>query len=271
MPPDITSRQHRVVRAFKAAAQREGDLALLDGWHLLHDAFAANLEITTVAVSIVPDSARDRTLLERLARAGEVVTVSTAVMDAVSPARTPSGVVALARPRHVDMHDLLTPVPPLVLVGVDVQDPGNAGAMIRSAEAGGASGVVLAGASADPWGWKALRAAMGSTFRIPVRRESDTLALLQALQHAKLTRMAAVPRGAAPMASTELRRPVALLLGGEGAGLDRTILERCDEHVSIPMSGGVESLNVAVAAALLVYEASRQRDIHQVGHSPFSN
>ena len=259
MPPDITSRQHRIVRDFKAAAQRHSEDALLDGWHLLHDAFASGLEITVVAMSTRPDSERDRALLADLTRASEIVTVSTAVMNALSPTRTPSGIVALARPPRTQVPDLLSPAPPLVLVAVDVQDPGNAGAIIRSAEAGGATGVLLAGASADPWGWKALRAAMGSTFRLPVVRTADAQATLETLQQAGLTRLAAVPRGATPMTATNLRRPMALVLGGEGAGLDDPVLAQCDDRVSIPMSGRVESLNVAVAAALLVYEASRQR------------
>jgi RNA methyltransferase, TrmH family len=259
MPPDITSRQHRVVRDFKAAAQRETEDALLDGWHLLHDAFASGLEITVVAVSAQPGAERDRTLLAHLGRSSEVVTVTASVMNALSPTRTPSGIVALARPPRIHVQDLLIPAPPLVLVAVDVQDPGNAGAIVRSAEAGGATGVLLVGASADPWGWKALRASMGSTFRLPVVRAADGMSALRTLQQAGLTRIAAVPRGATPMPAANLRRPIALVLGGEGAGLDESILAHCDERVSIPMSGKAESLNVAVAAALLVYESRRQR------------
>lgn len=263
MCPDVTSRQHRSVHAFKLAARREGDLALLDGWHLLHEAAAADIEIAAVAVSQEPPDARDAALLRRLARESEVVTVTMAVMNAISPARTPTGIAALARPRTRTMRETLSPSPALVIVAVDVQDPGNAGAIVRSAEAGGATGVILAGASADPWGWKALRAGMGSTFRLPVVRETDVDAVLAALREAQVALLASVPRDAASMHEVDLRGSVALLLGSEGAGLAPAIVERADQRVAIPMDGAVDSLNVAVAAALLVYEARRQR--RQVG------
>jgi TrmH family RNA methyltransferase len=261
----ITSRQHRIVAMFKSAARRDGELALLDGWHLLREAAAAHLDITTVAVSIPPPTALDQTLLQQLSRGCEVVTVTPSVMKALSPARTPAGVVALARPRQAAIGDLLTPSPALLLVAVEVQDPGNAGAIVRSAEAGGATGALFTGSSADPWGWKALRAAMGSTFRVPVLRQADTIAMLDTLQQAAAKRIAAIPRGTISMHEADLRAPLAFIVGGEGGGLDQEVLDHCDERVSIPMSGRVESLNVAVAAALLVYEARRQRHIVQAG------
>lgn len=175
------------------------------------------------------------------------------------PVRTPAGVVALARRRESTRDDLLTPAPALVVVAADVQDPGNAGAIVRAAEAAGATGVVMAGTSADPWGWKVLRAAMGSVFRLPVRRERETADALRALARDGLRVIAAVPDGAAPPSAVDFTRPCALLLGGEGPGLDPALVAAADARVTIPMRRPVESLNVAVAAALLVYEAARQR------------
>jgi RNA methyltransferase, TrmH family len=231
---------------------------LIDGWHLLHDAETAGTEISLVALAGTPPTDADAALLQRLARRCDVVTVSSPVMDAISPTRTPSGVAALVTPREANIRTLLAPSPALVIVAVDVQDPGNIGAMIRAAEAGGATGVVAAGASADPWGWKALRAGMGSTLRFPVRRES-TAEALDTLRRQGLLLVATSPRRAVSMYELDLRRPVALLLGAEGAGLDEATLSAADDHVSIPMSGAAESLNVAVTAAVLVYEARRQR------------
>ena len=234
---------------------------LLDGWHLLHEATDAAIEIVTVAVTGAPPSSpADAALLDALARQCDVFTVTTAVMDAMSPVRTPAGVVAIAKQRVVTFGEVLRPQPSLVVVAIDIQDPGNVGAMIRSAEAGGATGVLLAGASADPWGWKALRAAMGSTFRLPVLRMSDTPLLVDELRRAGVSLVATVPHGGTPMHHVDLRRASALILGGEGAGLEDGVLERADEKLSIPMRPPVESLNVAVAAALLVYEARRQRE-----------
>jgi TrmH family RNA methyltransferase len=144
---------------------------------------------------------------------------------------------------------------------MDSQDPGNVGAIVRSAEAGGASGVQFTGSSADPWGWKALRAAMGSTFRVPVLRQPDSAVALAHLRDAGLALLATVPRDGTPMLDVDMRGPLTLILGGEGRGLDQTTMDAADQRVSIPMSGEVESLNVAVAAGLLVYEARRQRGL----------
>ena len=232
---------------------------LLDGWHLVHDAADAGLEITSVAVVDSPRRADHGALLKRLAARAAIVTVSRAVLDAMSPVRTPSGIVALARRRQRDFEDVLRPAPPLVVVAVDVQDPGNGGAILRSAEAGGATGVILTGASADPWNWKSLRASMGSTFRLPVVRHHSAAEVCDRLHMAQVSIYAAIPRHGIPMHQADLDGPTAVVLGGEGAGLPEDLLSRADEAISIPMRERVESLNVAVAAALLVYEARRQR------------
>ena len=164
----ISSRQHPIVQTFRRVETGDDRLALLDGWHLLTDAAHAG------ACRDGRDCGRPAGRLrgwgfERLTGHGTtVVRVTSNVMDALSPVRTPSGVAAIVARLPVELEQLLRPYPPLILVAVDLQDPGNVGAIVRAAEAGGASGVMVAGASADPWGWKALRAAMGSTFRLPV-------------------------------------------------------------------------------------------------------
>ena len=263
--PVITSRQHPEVKRFRAAARGETTAALVDGWHLLAEAARAALEVETVAVAGEPPNAAAATLVRTLARTSRVVTVSPDVMHAMSPVRSPSGVAALVRRRAAALADVLTPVPPLVIVTVDLQDPGNAGALVRAAEAGGATGVVFSGTSADPWNWKALRAAMGSTFRLPVVREASGDAVCGTLRAAGLRIMATTPRGGVGMEEADLRAGLALLIGGEGDGLSPPLLQSADTVVSIPMHGAVESLNVAVAAAVLVYEARRQR---QTGPPP---
>jgi TrmH family RNA methyltransferase len=112
--------------------------------------------------------------------------------------------------------------------------------------------------SADPFGWKALRGAMGSTFRLPLVREPLDLAL-ETARAARTRVVATIPRGGTPLPECDLRGPVAILLGGEGAGLPAAWLDAADGRLTIPMRGKVESLNVAIAAALILYEASRQR------------
>jgi RNA methyltransferase, TrmH family len=259
--PDITSRQHPIVKAFKSAVSGDDPRALLDGWHLLHDAVAAGIAVDTVLVDADRVSDVDAALLDQVARTSAVFTVSASVMAAASPVRTPAGVVALAVRRMSSLHDVLSPAPALVIVAVDIQDPGNAGAIVRSAEAGGATGVVFGGASADVWSWKALRAAMGSTFRLPIVQQHDAGAALASLRRAGVQLLAAVPGGGMPIYDAELRPPTALLVGGEGAGLSIDLIGASDDRVSIPMEASIESLNAAVAAALLVYEARRQRTV----------
>lgn len=271
----ITSRHHAFVQKVRKVARGDERLSLLDGWHLVSDAVDAGLEIDSLALSVEPPDALTRSLLDRLRAAGTpFFHVSPSVMDALSPVRTPSGVVAVARRRVVDETELLRPAPfeqgrgraehrrrapALVLVCVDMQDPGNVGAAIRAAEAGGATGVLFTGDSADPWGWKALRAGMGSTFRLPTLRRADGVDACLQLRARGLRLVATVPRGGTSMAEIDLRPPTALVLGSEGAGLGSDLLAHADDRVSIPMQAPVESLNVAVAAALLVYEARRQR------------
>jgi TrmH family RNA methyltransferase len=257
----LTSRHHPLVAAFRAAARGgAGQPLLLDGWHLVVDAARAGVPLTHLAVAGELPGALERDAVSRLAaRGAQVVEVSEAVLDAMSPVRTPSGVVALGPRPVVPFAALLVPPPALVLVAADVQDPGNAGAVVRAAEAGGATGVVLAGTSADPWGWKALRASMGSALRLPLCRHDDLAAACRQLRDAGLRLVATVPRGGQPFDGVALRGPVALLLGGEGPGLPAAVLDAADAVATIPMRAPVESLNVAVAAALLVYEAARQR------------
>jgi RNA methyltransferase, TrmH family len=257
----ITSRQHDIVRVYRRAARGDATTpALIDGWHLLSEAVSAAIPLVEVAVVAAPIPPASQALLDEAARRGaRLVSVSPSVMGALSPVRAPSGVVALVRRRDVDWPSLLLGRPALIVVAVGLQDPGNAGALVRAAEAGGATGVVLAADAADPWGWKALRAAMGSTFRLPVIREPDALAACRRLRDAGLQLVATSPRGEEDAYVLDLRPPTAVILGGEGGGLDSDILSAADRCVSIPMRKPVESLNVAVAGALLVYEAARQR------------
>jgi TrmH family RNA methyltransferase len=257
--PVVTSRQHPMVRQCRSILRGDDARLLLDGWHLLDDALAAGLPIAWVAVA-TNRAATERGLLDRAAAAGaRVVEVTGEVLNAMSPVRSASGVVAVGERPVVDPRALLAPAPALLLAALGVQDPGNVGAVVRSADAAGATGVLLDEQAADPWGWKALRASMGSTFRLPVRRDPSALDRLRAWQRDGLRVIAADPRGGVPMYDLTLTGPLVLVLGGEGAGLPATVLAMSDTRVRVPMRPRVESLNVAVAAALLVFEAARQR------------
>lgn len=257
--PAITSRQHPIVKEFRELAQGTAPSMLLDGWHLLAEAVAAGIAIDTVAWCGPPTTAEQITL-ERAQRGGaQVIEVSGNVLNALSPVNTPTGVVASAKKPRVDPLALVQPAPALVLAGVAIQDPGNAGAVIRAAAAAGATGVAVDEATANPWGWKALRASMGATFHMPVCRARAVAPLVEGWRADGVSIVAAVARGGTPMYDVDLTKPTAFLLGGEGAGLPTSMVSAADATISIPMQDVVESLNVAVAAALLLYEARRQR------------
>lgn len=256
----ITSRQHAVVRQCRAVAHGDVRRLLLDGWHLLDEALGAGIAVEVVAARAeVP--AEQRATLERATRAGaHVLRVSAAVMDALSPVRTPSGVVAIATRPTVDPRALTVPAPALVVAGFGIQDPGNVGAIVRSADAGGATGVLFDAPSSDPWGWKALRASMGSTLRLPVLRDESALALLQTWRDDGARVVAADPDATTSMYDARLGGAMVLVVGAEGGGVPPEVTRLADARVRIPMRARVESLNVAVAAALLLYEAARQRE-----------
>ncbi|HKW02969.1 MAG TPA: RNA methyltransferase, partial [Vicinamibacterales bacterium] len=184
--------------------------------------------------------------------------VTADVIAAASPVRTPGGVVAIAAWQPLTLARTLGASTGPVIALVDVQDPGNVGSVIRSADALGAGAVVAAGATADPGGWRALRAAMGSTFRVPVSRADAEALFTEA--HARHVRIIATTVGnGEPLERLQLDGPAIVLLGNEGAGLPEAVVRRADARVQVPMRAGVNSLNVAVTAALILYAAARPR------------
>lgn len=255
----VSSRHHALVRDCRSLARADRDgRVLLDGAHLVFDALRAGA--TMEAVLLTRDAlAADADLASALHASGvPLFEASAGVLDAASPARSPSGVVAIARWALADLARLFSPFPALAVGLVNVQDPGNVGAVIRAADALGATGVAVTGQSADPGSWKALRGSMGSAFRLPVAR-ADLAAVLAEAKRAKVHVAAAVARGGTDPARASLGRPTLLLFGHEGAGLPDEVLRHADTLVTLPMRAGVDSLNVSVAAALMVDEARRQR------------
>jgi RNA methyltransferase, TrmH family len=261
----ISSRQNPIVRTFRelaAAPPADGSRLLLDGVHLVREARAAGLTIEHAAVSAehTQDGSEIAQLAEALDREDVPLHVVTRpVMDALSPVRSPAGLVAIAARKHVTAADLCQHPEAFIVVAVDVQDPGNLGSLMRAAEAGGATGLVVCGTSASPFSWKAVRGSMGSVLRLPVAAGLTPEALLKCAQTFGLRSVASVPRDGMPPEQIEWSGRLVLFVGGEGPGLADEFVAGCDARVTIPMQAPVESLNVAVAGALLVYEARRHR------------
>jgi len=258
----ITSRQNSVVARYRAAAARDTDgIVLLDGAHLVQEALAAGVRLRHLIASVeaMEDAAVARLASQAEASGCDVAVATAPVMAAVSPVRSSSPVVALAD-RPSDGIRMYSAHAPLIVVVSQVQDPGNVGAIARVAEAAGASGMLVTEGSADPFGWKALRGSMGSSLRIPIAVHGRTEdAVEEARKHG--CRIAAlVPRGGRAPYDANLKQATALIVGGEGQGLAASLLKSADEQLTIPMHAPVESLNAAVSAALVLYEARRQRN-----------
>lgn len=258
----ISSRQNATVKRFRDLSRGEsgGDWMLLDGEHLLEEALASGARVDVAAFTEGLATGRLAPLVAQTERAGaQIFTVTEQVLTAVSPVRQPSGVVAIVRRREATIDEVFERKPSLVLMLSAVQDPGNVGAIIRVAEGCGATGIVAGNGTADPFGWKALRGAMGSTLRLRVATRQSLAEAVARARVAGLRIFATAARNGTPLPRCDLRGPSAILLGGEGPGLAEDLLAAADERVTIPMRPPVESLNVAVAAALVLYEASRQR------------
>jgi len=257
----ITSRQNSVVAQYRAAARGEtGDVLLLDGAHLVNDALTARIPLRHVMVAAESQESWDiQPLVVRAVAQQTMVAVASAkVMEAASPVRSTSPIIALAN-RNKLASDVYAARQPFVLIACDIQDPGNLGAITRVAEAAGASGLIAAGQSADPLGWKALRGSMGSALRLPIASRESVDAAVAEARHHRCRIVATLPRGGTSLTTSDLRAPVAILIGGEGHGLPAAVIDGADVRVTIPMEPPVESLNAAVTAALVAYEARRQR------------
>jgi RNA methyltransferase, TrmH family len=262
----VESKQNaRVKELRKALAQPGRDargLAGIEGPKMLEEALRAGLRVATVFVA----QGSERILRTiRLPRETEILEVSRAILDSALATETPQPLAALVAPFDWVWRDLLEPRDgrlPLLLVLDGIQDPGNVGTILRSAEAFGASGIVSLPGTVSAWNPKAVRASAGSVFRVPLVTESEKICL-ERLREAGMRVLATTVRGAQPADRVDLAQPVALVFGNEGRGLSGDVIAKSDAAITIPCPGPVESLNAAMAATVLLYEASRQRN-----HSP---
>ena len=261
----ISSRQHPLVKAFRELARApspDGTRLLLDGAHLVRDALAAGA--TFEAAAITSTHSEGQTEEARIARALRAAGVDVAIVveqafAAISPVRAPSGIAAIVRRTPATADAICRRPDAFVVAAVDVQDPGNLGSLIRAAEAGGATGVLVCGASASAYSWKTARGSMGSLLRLPVADGLSVDEAIAAMRQAGGRIVATAPRGGTSPDDVDWRGRVLLLLGGEGPGLRGASVSGADAVVTIPMSPPVESLNVAVAGGVLIYAARRQR------------
>lgn len=260
----ISSRENHWLKTFRAAlrASRPEDSRIaLEGVHLVMEAIRSGLKIEAILASASGE--RHVAALEAELDGPTLILHTTdKLFDSVAATETPQGVAALARAPEFTLENLLRGADSLVVVLVAAQDPGNVGAILRSAEAFGATGVIATRGTAHPYSPKALRASSGSSLRLPVIADLAAPIALTQLRVSGLRILAA----SASHNSTakrpdelDLRGPFALLIGNEGAGLPAEVERSADALVRIEVAEPVDSLNAAVAASLILYEAARQR------------
>ena len=260
-------RTHPIARRLRALrgdpALRESEKVFVaEGIHLALEALKAGAAIEAAVVSpSLSDGNEGRELLRGL-RAAEVELheASQATLDGLQDARSPQPIVLIVRWKPVSLEAVLegTGGSPLVIVACGVQEPGNLGALLRTADAAGATGFVATPGSASLTHPRAVRASMGGIFRLPaVEAELDEV--LRGVHRRRFTLIGADARGDLNYDTADWTGPIALLLGGEGAGLPEEAVLSLDVRVAVPMAPGVESLSVNAAAAVLLFEAARQR------------
>jgi TrmH family RNA methyltransferase len=260
----VQSKQNaRLKQLRRALAQpgRDADrLAGIEGPNLLEEALRAGLRIPCVfaaqgAVHLLEGMP--------LPAETEVLLLPRELLDSALATEAPQPIAALVEPPDWTWAHLLgvqARDPSLVIVLAGIQDPGNLGTILRSAEAFGAHGVISLPGTVSAWNPKAVRASAGSVFRVPLLATTSEDCMMRLLE-ANVKTLATAVREAAPANEVDLTGPVALLIGNEGNGLSEELAAEAGGTITIPCPGPVESLNAAIAASILLYEASRQRSI----------
>ncbi len=255
----LTSLQNSLIKQIRklhrAKERREQQLFLLEGTHLLEAACAANAPLATVCYTEAWQAQQPDLWQQMAAIALRTELVSPEVLRAIATTVEPDGIVATVQ-------RIEPPLPHFQHLGLvleTIQDPGNLGTMIRTAAAAGADGLLLSPDSVDLDHPKVLRASAGQWFRLPMAVSTDLASDLLHYKTMGMQIVATLPTATQSYWQVDFQRPTLVLLGNEGGGLSSALTDLADCQVTIPISPGVESLNVAIAAALILYEAKRQR------------
>jgi len=268
----ITSAQNALVKELRQAfsqGQAINGLCAIEGIRLIEEAIRSQLKIHAL---FVRESAKVKAqrILDQLSKHADALLLPDRVFDNAVLTEHPQGIAALVKVSEHVLQSLFPVSSPLLVVAAAIQDPGNFGTIVRSAEAFGANGVVGIEGTVNHWNPKTVRASAGSIFRLPVLKTS-TPELLTELRNRQVRALALVaphnngnsgngssPRSPLRLQDADLASPCALFVGNEGAGIGRELLAQIDQFVAIPQAR-VESLNAGVAASIALYEAQRQR------------
>ena len=255
--------------AFSRAEPTESGDCAIEGLRILEEAIRSGLRFSAV---FFRESAQDRAerLLPQIGAQVETLLLPDKLFDSLVPSESPQGVAALVRFKQFSLDDLVERlhVGPIVVIA-GLQDPGNLGTILRSAEAFGSAGAVLGEGTVSPFNSKVIRASAGSVFRLPMvhgqahgQAKSGRVKLeeiSQKLRAQGVRQFATSSHKGTPLDQTDLKAAAAICFGNEGAGLSREVMVEMDETIAIPHTTQVESLNAGVAASIVLYEAARQR------------
>ena len=265
----IEGRHNPLIKQLRQAFSRSeltdsGDCAI-EGFRIVEEAIRSGLRISA---AFFRESAQDRAerLLPQIGAQVETLLLPDKLFDSLVPSESPQGVAALVRLKTFSLDDLIerSHVGPIIALA-SLQDPGNLGTILRSAEAFGSAGLILGEGTVSIYNSKVVRGSAGSVFRLPVIHAHEKSAseklkdVSEKLRADGVRLMATSSHKGNPLDQADLKRPVAIFFGNEGAGLPRDVVAQMDEVVAIPHSAQVESLNAGVAASIVLYEAARQK------------
>jgi TrmH family RNA methyltransferase len=245
-------------RAFAHGELTSEGYCAIEGLRIVEEAIRSGLKFGAVFFGSSAGAKADR-LLPQIGNRVDTLVLPDKLFAEIVPSETPQGVAALVRCKEFSLLDILARAPngPLLAIA-GVQDPGNLGTILRSAEAFGAAGAILGEGTVSPYNSKVVRASAGSVFRLPAVRAKLAEALPE-LRKQGLRLIATSSHKGTPLPEARLSGPLAIFIGSEGAGLPRDLMAQMDELVAIPHSASVESLNAGVAASIVLYEAARQK------------
>jgi TrmH family RNA methyltransferase len=260
----ISSKDNSTIKELRVLTdpkhRKKAQSFLIEGVKMVEEALRDNTGVTMViaAPALVQHHGKGVLKLAE-SRSIDVLWISDRLMDTLSESKTPQPVMAVVKMKTHSEESLLANNAGLIIIAHQLQDPGNLGTIIRTAEAVGASGVALTPNTVDPYNAKAIRASMGSILRLPVLYIKEVTSFLKACKQRGFQTVATTVTAEKTHFDIDLTKPTALILGQEGAGLPQDLLNEIDQSIRIPMSSQIDSLNVATAAAVILYEAMRQR------------
>lgn len=260
----LTSKDNSTIRQLRSlsdAKHRKKEKSfLIEGLKMVEEALRDELGVLLVIAtpSLLQHHGKGVLKLAE-SRQKPVLWISDKVMDSLADSKTPQPVMAEVGMKQHSEESLLADDRELIVIAHQLQDPGNLGTIVRTAEAAGASGVAMVSPSVDPYNPKAIRASMGSIMRVPVIATADAAQLIEKCKARSFQTVATVLTGSRLHFDIDLRKPTVVILGQEGGGLPPDLMSAVDYQVRIPMAGTIDSLNVATAGAVMLYEAVRQR------------